>query len=94
MIFTLFFLFYPFLIIILEIALKFCCSGFQRRRQIEAINGAWAMIGLTAGLVIEGHTGKPILTQVKLLSSIFFMNYRFISGITSLFHLALIIAVQ
>lgn len=30
------------------------------------------MIGLTAGLVIEAHTGKPILTQVKLLSSIFY----------------------
>lgn len=24
------------------------------------------MIGLTAGLVIEGHTGKSILVQVKL----------------------------
>ncbi|KAJ6914228.1 hypothetical protein NC651_016481 [Populus alba x Populus x berolinensis] len=37
---------------------------FKRRRQIEAINGAWAMIGLTAGLVIEGHTGKSILEQL------------------------------
>ncbi|KAF8035508.1 hypothetical protein BT93_C1513 [Corymbia citriodora subsp. variegata] len=37
---------------------------FQRRRQIEAINGAWAMIGLTAGLVIEGQTGKSILSQL------------------------------
>ncbi|XP_062163203.1 uncharacterized protein LOC133870162 [Alnus glutinosa] len=37
---------------------------FKRKRQIEAINGAWAMIGLTAGLVIEGHTGKSILTQL------------------------------
>ncbi|KAI4379813.1 hypothetical protein MLD38_006059 [Melastoma candidum] len=37
---------------------------FQRRRQIEAINGAWAMIGLTAGLVIEGQTGKGILGQL------------------------------
>lgn len=36
----------------------------QRRRQIEAINGAWAMIGLTAGLVIEGQTGNSILSQV------------------------------
>ncbi|KAJ1433538.1 hypothetical protein SESBI_06074 [Sesbania bispinosa] len=36
---------------------------FKRRRQIEAINGAWAMIGLTAGLVIEGQTGKDIITQ-------------------------------
>ncbi|XP_059459508.1 uncharacterized protein LOC132189047 isoform X2 [Corylus avellana] len=35
-----------------------------RKRQIEAINGAWAMIGLTAGLVIEGHTGNSILTQL------------------------------
>ncbi|XP_016902490.1 uncharacterized protein LOC103492970 isoform X2 [Cucumis melo] len=37
---------------------------FKRRRQIEAINGAWAMIGLTAGLVIEGQTGKGILAQL------------------------------
>ncbi|KAI9125823.1 hypothetical protein K1719_003241 [Acacia pycnantha] len=37
---------------------------FKRRRQIEAINGAWAMIGLTAGLVIEGQTGKSILMQL------------------------------
>uniref|UniRef100_A0A5B6ZXZ2 Uncharacterized protein n=1 Tax=Davidia involucrata TaxID=16924 RepID=A0A5B6ZXZ2_DAVIN len=38
---------------------------FKRRRRIEAINGAWAMIGLTAGLVIEGHTGNGILSQVR-----------------------------
>ncbi|GAU20965.1 hypothetical protein TSUD_201140 [Trifolium subterraneum] len=37
----------------------------KKRRQIEAINGAWAMIGLTAGLVIEGQTGKSILTQLQ-----------------------------
>ncbi|XAR51211.1 hypothetical protein NMG60_11005772 [Bertholletia excelsa] len=37
---------------------------FKRRRQIEAINGAWAMIGLTAGLVIEGQTGNGILSQL------------------------------
>ncbi|XP_028103172.1 uncharacterized protein LOC114302353 [Camellia sinensis] len=36
----------------------------KRRREIEAINGAWAMIGLTAGLVIEGHTGNSILSQL------------------------------
>lgn len=42
----------------------------QRQRQIEAINGAWAMIGLTAGLVIESRTGKGILAQVKLLSTL------------------------
>ncbi|XP_077236762.1 uncharacterized protein LOC143878347 [Tasmannia lanceolata] len=37
---------------------------FKRQRQIEAINGAWAMIGLTAALVIEGHTGNNILNQL------------------------------
>ncbi|GLT97565.1 hypothetical protein SLE2022_151230 [Rubroshorea leprosula] len=36
----------------------------KRRRQIEAINGAFAMIGLTAGLVIEGESGKGILQQL------------------------------
>ncbi|CBI24091.3 hypothetical protein VitviT2T_017075 [Vitis vinifera] len=36
----------------------------KRRRRIEAINGAWAMLGLTAGLVIEGHTGNGILAQL------------------------------
>lgn len=38
----------------------------QRKRQAEAINGAWAMIGLTAGLVVEGSTGNGILAQVRL----------------------------
>ncbi|KAK6151483.1 hypothetical protein DH2020_014118 [Rehmannia glutinosa] len=37
---------------------------FKRQRQIEAINGAWAMIGITAGLVIEGHTGNSIPAQL------------------------------
>ncbi|KAL3532915.1 hypothetical protein ACH5RR_006436 [Cinchona calisaya] len=36
----------------------------KRQREIEAINGAWAMIGLTAGLVLEGQTGKGILSQL------------------------------
>ncbi|KAI0511233.1 hypothetical protein KFK09_011858 [Dendrobium nobile] len=36
----------------------------RRQRRIEAINGAWAMIGLTAGLVIEGETGKSIVSQL------------------------------
>ncbi|XP_027070040.1 uncharacterized protein LOC113775310 [Coffea eugenioides] len=36
----------------------------KRRREIEAINGAWAMLGLTAGLVIEGQTGHGILSQL------------------------------
>lgn len=36
----------------------------KRRRQIEAINGAWAMIGLTTGLIIEGQTGNGILSQL------------------------------
>ncbi|KAL5213014.1 hypothetical protein ABZP36_023861 [Zizania latifolia] len=47
----------------------------KRRRQAEAINGALAMIGLTAGLVIEGQTGKGILAQLAgylaALSSLF-----------------------
>ncbi|GAB4853612.1 hypothetical protein Ancab_017803 [Ancistrocladus abbreviatus] len=37
---------------------------FKRKRQVEAINGAWAMLGLTAGFVIEGCTGKGILGQL------------------------------
>ncbi|KAF8045815.1 hypothetical protein N665_4382s0003 [Sinapis alba] len=36
----------------------------QRRREIEAINGAWAIIGLTIGLLIEAQTGKGILAQL------------------------------
>ncbi|XP_010545435.1 PREDICTED: uncharacterized protein LOC104817810 [Tarenaya hassleriana] len=44
----------------------------KRRRQIEAINGAWAMIGLTGGLVVEGQTGKGILAQVAGYWSSFF----------------------
>jgi hypothetical protein len=36
----------------------------QRQRAVEAVNGGWAVIGLTAGLVIEGYTGKNILYQV------------------------------
>ncbi|XP_010448046.1 PREDICTED: uncharacterized protein LOC104730559 [Camelina sativa] len=36
----------------------------QRRREIEAINGAWAVIGLMIGLVIEAQTGKGIVAQL------------------------------
>ncbi|AQK53517.1 hypothetical protein ZEAMMB73_Zm00001d051053 [Zea mays] len=36
----------------------------QRRRQAEAINGALAVIGLTAGLLVEAQTGKDILGQL------------------------------
>ncbi|CAL9106173.1 unnamed protein product [Musa textilis] len=36
----------------------------KRRRQAEAINGTLAMIGLTAGLIVEGQTGKGILGQL------------------------------
>ncbi|XP_057968442.1 uncharacterized protein LOC131157973 isoform X3 [Malania oleifera] len=44
----------------------------KRQRQAEAINGAWAIIGLTAGLVVEAHTGKSILAQLAgYWSSIF-----------------------
>ncbi|PKA65451.1 hypothetical protein AXF42_Ash005785 [Apostasia shenzhenica] len=37
----------------------------RRQRRIEAINGALAMIGLAAGLVAEGQTGKGIISQVN-----------------------------
>ncbi|KAL6899610.1 hypothetical protein ACP4OV_006268 [Aristida adscensionis] len=47
----------------------------KKRQQAEAINGALAMIGLTAGLVVEGQTGKGILGQLAgylaALSSLF-----------------------
>ena len=43
-------------------------SFLQKRRQAEAINGALAVIGLTAALVLEGRTGKGILGQVHKLS--------------------------
>ncbi|THU60485.1 hypothetical protein C4D60_Mb07t13260 [Musa balbisiana] len=36
----------------------------KMRRQAEAVNGTLAMIGLTAGLVVEGQTGKGILGQL------------------------------
>ncbi|GAB2281979.1 hypothetical protein Dimus_016544 [Dionaea muscipula] len=39
---------------------------FERERQAETINGALAMIGLTAGLLIEGHTGNDIVGQLHL----------------------------
>ncbi|RLM78821.1 uncharacterized protein C2845_PM12G12070 [Panicum miliaceum] len=41
----------------------------KKQRQGEAINGALAMIGLTAGLVVEGQTGKGILAQLLKSSS-------------------------
>jgi len=50
-------------------------SVLQKRRQAEAINGALAVIGLTAALVLEGRTGKGILGQLAgylaALSSLF-----------------------
>ncbi|KAG8651842.1 uncharacterized protein LOC110616464 isoform X2 [Manihot esculenta] len=49
----------------------------KRQRQIEAINGAWAMIGLTAGLVIEGGTGKSIPDQ---LAGYWFAIVHFVFG--------------
>ncbi|KAJ1279927.1 hypothetical protein BS78_04G192700 [Paspalum vaginatum] len=36
----------------------------KKRRRAEAINGALAMIGLTAGLLVEAQTGKGILGQL------------------------------
>lgn len=46
----------------------------QRQRRIEAINGTWAMLGLTAGLVIEGRTGDSIITQVSFLAHVGIMR--------------------
>ncbi|XP_048534307.1 uncharacterized protein LOC125513279 [Triticum urartu] len=47
----------------------------KKRRQAEAINGALAVIGLTAALILEGRTGKGILGQLAgylaALSSLF-----------------------
>ncbi|CAM6088533.1 unnamed protein product [Calypogeia fissa] len=39
-------------------------AKLKRQTEIEAINGGWAMIGLTAGIVIDGYTGKSILLQI------------------------------
>ncbi|BBN10363.1 hypothetical protein MPTK1_5g02960 [Marchantia polymorpha subsp. ruderalis] len=36
----------------------------KKQREIEAINGGFAVLGLTAGLVLEGYTGKGILVQI------------------------------
>ncbi|CAK9265876.1 unnamed protein product [Sphagnum jensenii] len=54
-------------------------AALQRQQQIEAINGGWAVLGLTAAIVIEGYTGKGILEQVAgYLDSI----ADFIAGLT------------
>ncbi|CAM6095015.1 unnamed protein product [Calypogeia fissa] len=39
-------------------------AKLKRQTEIEAINGGWALIGLTAGIVIDGYTGKSILLQI------------------------------
>lgn len=36
----------------------------QRQRDIEAANGGWAVLGLTAGLIAEGRSGQGILEQI------------------------------
>ncbi|KAK3006988.1 hypothetical protein RJ639_017096 [Escallonia herrerae] len=48
---------------LMSVAMPTGCCTEERRRRIEAINGAWAMTGLTAGLVIEGQTGNSIPSQ-------------------------------
>ncbi|KAH8933326.1 hypothetical protein BDL97_18G024800 [Sphagnum fallax] len=54
-------------------------AALQRQQQIEAINGGWAVLGLTAAIVIEGYTVKGILEQVAgYLDSI----ADFIAGLT------------
>ncbi|WVZ74654.1 hypothetical protein U9M48_022814 [Paspalum notatum var. saurae] len=47
----------------------------KKRRRAEAINGALAMIGLTAGLLVEAQTGKGILGQLA----------EYLTAISSLF---------
>jgi hypothetical protein len=42
----------------------------QKQQRIEAINGGWAVLGLTLGIVLEGYTGKGILAQVSDLLSL------------------------
>eukprot|EP00850_Spirogloea_muscicola_P023506 SM000362S13793 [mRNA] locus=s362:48572:49636:- [translate_table: standard] len=37
--------------------------AWQRLREIEAVNGGWAMLGLTSGIVVEGVAGQGILAQ-------------------------------
>jgi len=39
-------------------------ANLQRQRRIEAENGGWAMLGLTAGLINEAYTGRGIIAQV------------------------------
>ncbi|MCO5560099.1 hypothetical protein L7F22_013706 [Adiantum nelumboides] len=39
-------------------------AKFKKQRAIEAINGGSAMLDITGCLIIEGYTGKPILSQV------------------------------
>ncbi|KAL3698261.1 hypothetical protein R1sor_012337 [Riccia sorocarpa] len=36
----------------------------KKQRRIEAINGGFAVLGLTTGLILEGYTGKGILDQI------------------------------
>eukprot|EP00271_Cylindrocystis_brebissonii_P020363 TRINITY_DN6706_c0_g1_i1.p1 TRINITY_DN6706_c0_g1~~TRINITY_DN6706_c0_g1_i1.p1 ORF type:complete len:180 (-),score=22.05 TRINITY_DN6706_c0_g1_i1:609-1148(-) len=36
----------------------------QRQREVEAINGGWAAVGLVGGFVVESITGQGILAQV------------------------------
>jgi len=40
----------------------------QKQQRIEAINGGWAVLGLTIGIILEGYTGKGFLAQVSDLN--------------------------
>ena len=40
----------------------------QKQREVEAINGAFAVLGLTAGVIVEGANGKGIIEQVSWVS--------------------------
>ncbi|KAL6532790.1 hypothetical protein OROGR_013750 [Orobanche gracilis] len=47
-----------------QIQAKENLKGCEKRRKTEAISVTLAMIGLTAGLLIDGHTGNTILAQL------------------------------
>ncbi|CAK9864481.1 unnamed protein product [Sphagnum jensenii] len=56
-------------------------AALQRQQQIEAINGGWAVLGLTIAIIIEGYTGNSIPEQVAgYLDSIADFLARLIPG--------------
>lgn len=52
----------------------------QKQQRIEAINGGWAVLGLTVGIVFEGYTGKSILAQVSDYLNLPMECWAFLNG--------------